>query len=141
MYYAISFKTVCLLKNNPLQLDEPFEVTIDEVVQEKLHLLQLKDGEITEFDVKPEDFGQVRFTIKDLVGGEPRLNASIIRKILAGEGAPAHNAAVIINTAPLLYLIDKADSLMEAAKMVEEALKSGKALQTLQSFVDVANRG
>lgn len=115
---------------------------MDEVaVHDVTKVVQLKDGEITEFEVKPEDFGQVRFTIKDLVGGEPRLNASIIRKILAGEGAPAHNAAVIINTAPLLYLIDKADSLMEAAQMVEDALKSGKALQTLQSFVDVANRG
>lgn len=115
---------------------------MDEVaVHDVTKVVQLKDGEITEFEVKPEDFGQVRYTIKDLVGGEPRLNASIIRQILAGEGAPAHNAAVIINTAPLLYLIGKADSLMAAAKIVEEALNSGKALQTLQSFVEVANRG
>jgi len=33
------------LKDISTPLDEPFEVTIDEVVQEKLKLLQLKDGE------------------------------------------------------------------------------------------------
>lgn len=33
------------MKHIPTQLGEPFEVTIDEVVQEKLRLLQLKDGE------------------------------------------------------------------------------------------------
>lgn len=114
---------------------------MDEVaVHDATKVVQLKNGEITEFEIKPEDFGQVRYTVKDLVGGEPRLNASIIRQILAGEGEPAHNAAVIINTAPLLYLIDEADSLMEAAQMVEKALASGQALQTLQQFVDVANR-
>lgn len=114
---------------------------MDEVaVHDVTKVVQLKNGEITEFEIKPEDFGQVRYTIKDLVGGQPKLNASIIRQILAGEGEPAHNAAVIINTAPLLYLIDEADSLMSAAKMVEEALSSGQALQTLQEFVEVANR-
>jgi precorrin-6B methylase 2 len=33
------------LKRFPIQLDEPYELTIDEVVHEKLKLLQLQDGD------------------------------------------------------------------------------------------------
>lgn len=115
---------------------------MDEIaVHDKTKVVQLIDGEISEFTVKPEDFGQIRYTVKDLVGGEPAHNASIIRQVLAGEGSPAHNAAVIINTAPLLLLTNRADSLLDAANQVQDALASGQALTTLTNFVDIANRG
>ncbi|MUH71725.1 anthranilate phosphoribosyltransferase [Psychrosphaera haliotis] len=115
---------------------------MDEIaVHDKTKVVQLIDGKISEFYVSPEDFGQIRYTIKDLVGGDPAHNARIIRKVLAGEGEAAHNAAVILNTAPLLVLTGQAESLMEAAKMVEQKLLSGSALDTLEHFVTIAKNG
>ncbi len=115
---------------------------LDEIaLHDSTNVVQLLDGEITEFKVSPEDFGQVRYTIKDLVGGTPAHNADVIKQVLAGSGKPAHNAAVIINTAPLLLLAGKCDSLMEGAQMVEAALRSGQGLATLDNFVRIANQG
>lgn len=115
---------------------------LDEIaVHDETTVVELMDGEISEFVVNPEEFGQVRYTIKDLVGGMPDVNAQIIRDVLSGAGKPAHNAAVIINTAPLLYLTGKSSSLLEAAQAVETQLKSGEAIKTLDTFVECANRG
>jgi anthranilate phosphoribosyltransferase len=114
---------------------------MDEIaVHDETKVVELFDGEIQEFVVTPEEFGQIRYTVKELVGGKPDVNAQIITRILSGDGAPAHNSAVIINTAPLLYLSGKADSLIDAAKMVESALLNGIAEKTLKQFIDVANQ-
>ena len=58
---------------------------------------------------------------------------------MSGNGQEAHNAAVIINCAALLYLNDKADSLKAAAQLASEVLKSGKGLATLELLVSLSN--
>jgi anthranilate phosphoribosyltransferase len=60
--------------------------------------------------------------------------------VLTGEGKEAHNAAVIINCAALLYLHQKADSLQQAASLASEVLASGKGLTTLLKLVELSNQ-
>ena len=55
--------------------------------------------------------------------------------ILSGNGTPAQNAAVAINTAALLYIGKKASSLKEGVAMALEALKSGQAVKTLNEVI------
>lgn len=98
-------------------------------------VVQLKDGEITEFEVTPEQFGFDRAELSALKGGTPQENAANIRQVLAGDGEPAHNAAVILNTAPILYLYGLAESFEQAIELAKQTLASGKGLTTLNEFV------
>ena len=101
---------------------------------------QLKDGEITEFKVSPEDFGLERFPLSELLGGTPKENAANIRRILDGKGNEAHNTAVILNTAPILYLYGLASSVTEAVSIARDVLMSGRGLSLLNEFVAMTHK-
>jgi len=102
-------------------------------------ITEIKDGELSEKTVTPTDFGLNNYALTEIKGGSPQENADIIKAILSGNGKEAHNAAVIINCAALLYLHDKADTLKSAAQLAREVLASGKALTTLENLVKVSN--
>jgi len=100
---------------------------------------EIKDSVITERTITPEDFGLSRYTLEDIKGGTPQENANIIKAILSGDGQKAHNNAVVINCAALLYLHNKADSLTAAAQLAADVLASGKGLSTLEQMVALSN--
>jgi len=102
-------------------------------------IIELKKGQLIERTISPQDFGLQNYSIDDIKGGTPSDNADIIKAILSGEGQDAHNAAVIINCAALLYLHDKADNLIAAAQLASGVLKSGKGLETLEQLVRLSN--
>ena len=65
---------------------------------------------------------------------------------MAGKGLEAHNSAVIINCAALLYLhreqLDgQADTLLLAAQHAKKVLASGAATKTLADLVLISNSG
>lgn len=102
-------------------------------------VIEIKGNELIERTISPQDFGLENYSLDDIKGGTPQENADIIKAILSGQGQDAHNAAVVINTAALLYLHDKASNLTEAAKLASETLKSGQGLQTLEQLVKLSN--
>lgn len=102
-------------------------------------LIEINDGQLIERTISPADFGLDNYSLEDIKGGTPQENADIIKAILSGNGQPAHNAAVVINCAALLYLHDKAATLKEAAQLASEVLASGQAMQTLKSLVSLSN--
>lgn len=113
---------------------------LDEIaIHGESQVIEINNGQLVERIITPEDFGLSRYQLADIKGGTPQENADITKAILAGQGLPAHNAAVIINTAALLYLHGKADSLAAAATIAATTLASGQALVTLEKLVEVSN--
>ena len=100
---------------------------------------EIKDGWFKSFVIKPEDFGFERCTKDELKGGTPEENAKITRAILAGEKGPKRNA-VLLNAGASLYIGGKADSFKDGVKLAAEIIDSGKALETLEKFIEVSNR-
>jgi anthranilate phosphoribosyltransferase len=103
-------------------------------------IIEIKAGQLTTRTISPQDFGLASYTLEDIKGGSPAENAATIKAILSGEGRAAHNAAVIINCAALLYLHGKAVSLTDAAQQAATVLASGKALITLETLVTLSNK-
>ena len=101
--------------------------------------IEIKDGQLIERTLSPQGFGLNNFSLEEIKGGTPQENADIIKAILSGEGQEAHNAAVVINCAALLYLHDKASDLKTAAQQAAEVLKSGKGIDTLLQLVALSN--
>lgn len=100
---------------------------------------EIFEDSISTRTITPEDFGLQRYTLDDIKGGTPQENADIINAILSGNGLPAHNSAVIINCAALLYLHGKATTLTEAAQLASNVLATGKGLTTLEQMVAISN--
>lgn len=113
---------------------------LDEIaLHGETQVVEINEGKLIERTVSPQDFSIENASLDDIKGGTPQENAEIIKAILSGEGKTAHNNAVIINCAALLYLHNKADNLSDAAHIARTVLASGKGLQTLEQLVELSN--
>jgi anthranilate phosphoribosyltransferase len=102
---------------------------------------ELRDGAVTSSVVAPEDFGLVRCSKEELVGGDPAENAAIVRAILSGtDRGPKRNAAVL-NAAFGLYTYDLVDDIAQGVARAGELIDSGAAAKTLDAFVEQSNAG
>lgn len=96
---------------------------------------QLRGGEVTTFDVSPDDFGLDPVPLEALRGGDARENADIVRSVLRGEqGAP--RTAVLINAAAALCVADARMSPATAADRAAQAVDSGAADRLLERWVE-----
>ena len=100
---------------------------------------EFKEGWYKTYTITPEDFGFERCTKEDLKGGTPEENARITRAILNGEKGHKRNA-VLMNAGAALYIGGKADSMREGIELAAELIDSGKAVQTLDKFIEVSNK-
>ena len=100
---------------------------------------EFKDGWFKSYTITPEDFGLMRCSKEDLVGGSPEENAQITRGILSGAKGPKRDA-VLMNAGAALYIGGKADSMQEGINLAAELIDSGKALEVLEKFIQVSNR-
>jgi anthranilate phosphoribosyltransferase len=96
----------------------------------------LDSGRIDEQVVTPEDFGIRPFPLTALAGGDARENASAIRVILEGTPHPA-SEAIVLNAAAAL-VISRHRSLREAAAEARDAIRSGRARETLSTWIAAA---
>lgn len=100
---------------------------------------EFKDGWFKSYEIAPEDFGFERCTKADLVGGMPQENAAITREILSGQKGHKRNA-VLMNAGAGLYLGGKAESMKDGVALAAELIDSGKAMATLEKFIEVSNQ-
>ena len=100
---------------------------------------EIRDGWFKSSIITPENFGFERCTKDDLKGGTPAENAAITRTILGGEKGHKRNA-VLMNAGASLYIGGKADSMRDGIALAADIIDSGKALVTLEKFIEVSNR-
>ncbi len=93
----------------------------------------LHQGQVTTFQLDPEELGLPRARLADLRGGDAAENAAILRGILSGEIQGAKRDAVLLNAAAALSTEcgDWEAGLAEA----RESIDSGAALDVLERFI------
>lgn len=99
---------------------------------------ELSQGKLREHIITPESFGFAKSPSGAIAGGDPGENARALTAILAGERHPAADA-VALNAAAALVVFDGI-SEQEAGARAREALASGKALQTLKTWLKAAQQ-
>ena len=100
---------------------------------------EIRDGWYRASVIRPEDFGFARCSREELRGGTPEENAVITRDILSGMQGPKREA-VLMNAGAALYIAGKAESMKEGTVLAAELIDSGKAMKTLDRFIEVSNR-
>jgi anthranilate phosphoribosyltransferase len=96
------------------------------------HVAEVRDGAVTEWTIRPEDYGFSGFTASDLAGGGPAENARMITDVLTGKGHPAARAAVVLNAAGALYVAPGGRSFAESVAVANAALASGAGAAALE---------
>ncbi|ADT87358.1 anthranilate phosphoribosyltransferase [Vibrio sp. Vb2880] len=109
---------------------------LDEVaIHGVTHVAEIKDGEITEYTLTPQDFGLETYPLEAIKGGEPQENRAIIENILTGKGTPAQVAAVAVNVALLLRLFGFEDLKANAQRAID-VMNSGKAFDLVKQLAE-----
>ncbi len=107
------------------------------------HVAELKNGEVTEYKITPEDVGLKSQSLVglDIASAEDSLN--LIKDALGKQSTEtAEKAAdmIALNAGAALYAADVADSLQEGVAMAQDAIASGLAgekMKELSSFTSV----
>jgi anthranilate phosphoribosyltransferase len=94
-------------------------------------VVELVGVESTRWMLDPADYGFAAMKAAELAGGEPEENAALIVRVLAGNGPPAAEAAVLLNAAGAIYVSGKAKTYAKAVDAARSALKSGKGTAAL----------
>jgi len=102
-------------------------------------VVELRNGEVSTWEVQPESLGLRLVDREDLVGGDANINADLARRVLAGEHG-AHRDIVSLNAGAGLIVAGLADDLPAGIDAAREALDSGAAVAALATLVEVSQR-
>ncbi|MXW43897.1 MAG: anthranilate phosphoribosyltransferase [Candidatus Dadabacteria bacterium] len=118
------------------------EGCMDEItVTGSTKVAELRDGEIAEYDLHPEDFGVKTGSQEELRGGASAAeNAEITLSVLRGGENGAKTDASLLNAMAAIYVSGKAASLAEALALAKDSLLSGAALGKLEMLIEITNR-
>jgi anthranilate phosphoribosyltransferase len=97
------------------------------------HIVEIRDGEMTEWSVDPMHFGFARGDAGELTGGPPANNAAAVRAVLEGSAPPTATSAVLLNAAAAVYVSGEGiRDFGSALDHVRHALESGRGLEALE---------
>ncbi|HBT76060.1 MAG TPA: anthranilate phosphoribosyltransferase [Planctomycetaceae bacterium] len=116
---------------------------MDEItVTAPTRITELRNDEIRTYNLRPEVYfpGEKKAEPEDLRGGGPQENATLLRGILDGSiGGPARNI-VLLNAAAAIVAAGKAADWREGVAMARHSIKSGFALEKLESMIAFSRR-
>jgi anthranilate phosphoribosyltransferase len=95
---------------------------------------ELKNGEVREYDIHPEDFGLPMSSNRALKVETPQQSLALVRAVLADEPGPARDI-VVFNSGVALYAANVVDSIADGIVRAREAIAKGLAAAKLQQFV------
>jgi len=105
------------------------------------HVVELKNGVIDEFVLKPEQVGVERGSLQGLAVEDVASSLQLLRTALAGKNAPDHDERaaraarlVALNAGAALYVAGVADSISDGVACATDTLTSGAALHKLQQL-------
>ena len=99
---------------------------LDEVtLTGETYVMELKNGEVTSYNLNPADFGIKPCSFEHISGGDKKFNLDIAKEIIGGKCKTKHLDLILANTALILKFTGVVDDLKSGVKMAKEALKKG----------------
>ncbi|MFM9326944.1 anthranilate phosphoribosyltransferase [Paenibacillus mesotrionivorans] len=108
---------------------------LDEIsISAPTRITELKNGEVSTFELTPDDLGLRASGIEAIAGGDASTNADIILSVLRGERG-AYRDVVLANAGACFYVSERCTTLQEGVKLSAAAIDSGRAYQKLQELI------
>jgi anthranilate phosphoribosyltransferase len=100
---------------------------------------ELKDGQVREYEVHPEDFGLQMMSLRNLRVGSAEESKAMMLGALDNQPGAAREI-VCLNAGAALYVANAADSIGDGIAKAREAIASGAARAKLAHFVECTQR-
>ena len=98
---------------------------------------ELKGGEITEYEIHPEDYGLAMASNRTLRVETPEQSMAMLRSVLDDEPGAARDI-VILNAGAALYAANVAESMLAGIALARKAITSGAAKGKLAQLVSTS---
>lgn len=102
-------------------------------------IVEMNGGDISSFQITPQDAGLEPCAIEDLLGGDAEQNAALATAILKNEDSGAKRDAALLNAGAALTIAGKASDIKVGVALARESLQSGAAYKKLQALIEVSN--
>ncbi len=100
---------------------------------------ELKNGQVREYEIHPEDFGFAMSSNRALRVETPEQSRAMLLGVLDNQAGPARDI-VVLNAGVALYAANVVDSIEAGIARAREALASGAAKAKLDHLVTVAHQ-
>jgi anthranilate phosphoribosyltransferase len=95
---------------------------------------ELRNGQISEYEIKPSDFGIANTSMETLKVADAQESKAIILNIMNNQSGPARDI-VCLNAGATLYAANVSPSITDGIALANRTIASGKAKQKLEAFV------
>jgi len=100
---------------------------------------ELKNGEVTEYEIHPEDFGITMASTRNIKVETPDQSRAMLMSVLEGKPGVASDI-VALNAGVALYAANVVADMAAGIKKAREVIASGAAKAKLEQLVTVAHR-
>lgn len=99
------------------------------------HIVLLENNELKKMTLHPEEVGLSCYPNEAIKGGDSKMNAEILLRVLKGEKG-AFRDTVLLNSGLAIYTSGIVNEISEGIKKAEESIDSGAAYEKLQKLVE-----
>lgn len=96
-------------------------------------IAELREGQVSCYTIKPEQFGMPRVSLTALAGGDAQHNANLTQAVLEGHTGPPRDV-VLLNAAAGLVAADAASDIEAGLELAAQSIDSGAALRKLHQL-------
>ena len=115
------------------------EDALDEItISGKTFISELKNNQINNYYVEPQDFGLKRSDLKNILVSNQEENKKMILGCLKGKSGPALDI-VLMNASCCLVAAGRAHDFKEGVSLAKEAIKNHAALEKLELLIKLTN--
>lgn len=97
---------------------------------------ELKDRQITEYTLNPEDFGTKKGQLAELLIQSPQESLQKVRQLLTNPAEDAASGIVSLNAGAAIYVAGICGSLQQGVQLAREALANGSAAAKLAELAE-----
>ena len=101
-------------------------------------VVEMKKGEVSEYEVRPDDFGIVTRSTDSLKADSPEASLELVREALTKPDSDAADI-VCLNAGAAIYASGVSTSLANGVEMAQDAVASGLANERLQELIRISS--
>ena len=94
---------------------------------------ELKDGEVTEYSIEPEDFGINKQSVECLLVDNAEQSLELIKQALTGVKGPAADI-LALNAGAAIYVAGRSDNIQQGVQMAQQIMQQGTAWQLIRDL-------
>ncbi|AGN01713.1 anthranilate phosphoribosyltransferase [Salinarchaeum sp. Harcht-Bsk1] len=108
---------------------------LDEIgIHDETVAAEVSGGDVSEFEIAPEEIGLDRAPVSEIAGGSPEVNAKDLEGILTGEVTGPKRDVILANAGAAIYVAGEANSIEEGVEVAANAIDSGEAAARLDAL-------